>query len=243
MEFSKSIKSKFPWFLAVAASLALSSANAAVVTSITQPLLTPSPDAIDSYLDDLGGGIETAESLTATADIDVQNISWWGSYDGTPSTDDFIVRVFADAAGSVGGLLYELASAPAMRSLTGVQDIFGEDVYAYSLDLASGALALEDGLSYWLSIVNISNTGNNPVGWYWAESSVGDGANAYREPALSPDWIVDSPSIDLAYEITGVTDDPDAVVPVPSTLLIMLLPLGALAMNRMRRGVRAIDFA
>lgn len=206
--------------------LVTTSAASAVV--IEQPLKMPDPDGLDSYLDDIGAGVESADSFTVTTPMFVETISWWGVYGifPEPANDDFLVRVFADAAGEPGALLYEGANLAVSRSATGLVDVFFADIFEYSYDLpAADVFALPNG-AYWLSVVNVSNVAPDFADWYWSESEAADGVNAYREPLFDPVWIIDDPSIDFAYRITGSAQSVGEVPVAPTWLLLLLtMPL------------------
>ncbi len=130
-------------------------------------------------------GTETAETFIVTTPIDVQNITWWGSYDPDVTADDFIVRVFLDNFGLPDnvGVLYEAVSASVVRTATGA-DSFGADVYEYSHDIALGTLVLNPG-TYWLSVVNVSKSIPTLQHGSGRRATV-DVTNAYREVYLLP---------------------------------------------------------
>jgi len=149
---------------------------------------TQAPDHDELYDSDATAGPQGIVQLIAndfalTQPERITGLRWWGGYSydpGVPSTDDFTIRIFGEANGLPGQLLYqEQVGADVNRTATGhtIHSAIGDfDEFAYRAALASPFDA-QPGVTYWLVISN--NTAGHPAVWGWEESNEGSGLMAY----------------------------------------------------------------
>lgn len=195
----------------VLGSLLAFSASAHAVVIEQAPL-----DGGDGVLSVMDFGAQLAESFQFLSDVELSDISWWGSYfTGPQPTEEFTVRIFGDSAGDPEAVpLFETIFFGNGDDSEGMLDLFGGTIYRY--DIALGApVMLSGGVDYYLSVVN--NDSNDD--WYWLESTGGD--NWAR--ILDGDaWGYEANSLDLSYRLTA---DVVAKVPETPTWLLMSMPL------------------
>ena len=178
----------------------------------------------DGLISQFDGG-QVADNFTLAADVELTGITWWGSYEGSPTgNQDFKVRLFSDVSGSPDTSWFNEYSYNGIGVDSGMDDLFGADIFQYDLSIAS--LSLTAG-SYYISVVHddIATDVNSLIDWYWLESASGDN---WARGIDGQSWNLQLANVDLAYRLTGEV----ASVPEPATLTLMLLPLGLIMARR-----------
>src|SRR6516165_630172 len=82
---------------------------------------------------DFGRAQQEADNFVLAQSASVQSIHWWGSYaNGDLPTDNFTLRLFADAAGNPAlPPFVDLALTSVTRTATTLHDNLGDLIYAY----------------------------------------------------------------------------------------------------------------
>jgi len=201
--------------------LAIFSLSAQAVVIEQAPL-----DGGDGGLSVVDAGAQLAESFQFSSNVELNDISWWGSYTSGPQpTESFTVRVFADDSGEPATTpLFETAYSGNGDSSDGLFDLFGGTVYRYDVSLVS-PLSLFGGIDYYLSVIN--NDANDE--WWWLQSNGGDN---WARVADADSWSYINNSLDLSYRLTAGAV---AQVPEPGPMLLMSLPLFFLVARLMRK--------
>lgn len=164
--------------------------------------------------------------VLAPASNVVRDVHWWGRYgsrDVAPASDNFAIRIFADAAGRPAADPLHTAAllAPVTRTL--IEDPAGTQWTTYfAYDAAISPIALAAGTTYWLSIVN--DTAPAVADWLWASTTT-DGRATFRDDP-SDSWSSFEPQ--QAFELT----DSGTAIPAPATALLLGLASAALAVTR-----------
>lgn len=127
----------------------------------------------------------------------VNEIRWSGSFAGgsTPVTAPFRIRVFADAQGQPGTLVYEQSG-----TFQGVSTGFQTDSSSV-MEYRSGAvldLSLSGPSTYWISIAHDFSPAF--IQFLWSRASTADGAAASTNSDTGP-WKVSSPDRDCAFQL------------------------------------------
>lgn len=156
----------------------------------------------------------------------ISDVHWWGFYSplSTPSVpDNFTIRFFANVAGAPAVIPFAQFNVGHVgRADTGA-DVGGQDVYAYSADIAP--LALVAGTTYWLSIVN-DTAADTDDHWGW---SLAVGGNNHSRDQDGDDW-----SLFIGEHAFQLTNDATAVVE-PGTAALLGLGLAAIGFQLRRR--------
>jgi hypothetical protein len=197
------------------------------------------PDNVNAFRSDFAsnnGGPSSTDTQQVSDDFSlagpstVNSVGWWGLYafqdTSVPLTDNFTIRIFADAAGmpSTAPLFQFAVGNSVNRVDTGIQ-IQGFEQFSYTATLPATLLGAG---SYWLSVLNNSTGQTND--WFWSTSndSAGDAMN--RDTEASP-WAPAAVSSDFpngfetAFNIGGAAAAaPDA----GSSALLLGLALAAL---------------
>jgi len=201
--------------------LAIFSISAQAVVIVQAPL-----DGGDGDLSVLDFGAQLAESFQFSSNVELSDISWWGSYTfGPQATESFTIRVFADDAGDPATTpLFETSYSGNGDGSEGLLDLFGGTVYRYDISLVA-PLSLPGGIDYYLSVMN--NDANDE--WWWLESSVGDN---WARGFDGDNWSYSQADFDLSYRLIA---EEVAQIPEPGPLLLMSMPLLFLATRMMRK--------
>lgn len=202
--------------------------------SVNASLYSQSPlENGDGILSELDQGAQVADNFQVSQNSDLTGIRWWGSYDTSPAgiSENFVVNIFSDDAGAPGTALatFDFNSLAGTRTDTLKTDLFGSSIYEYFIDISTAAKSLMATTTYYLSVVHDDQVGdpNSLLNWYWLESAAGDN---WTRPIGSQTW-TNNNNITVAFELAG-NPTPKGSVPAPATLLLMLAPLGLLAMRK-----------
>lgn len=164
----------------------------------------------DAIFANSSSGAIIADNFNIASDVNLEALTWWGSYD-TSDIDDFIIRLYDDNAGSPGANIQSYSGISVNSSTTLLFDISGAPVYRYDFGLPS-PVSLTAG-NYFLSITNETTQS----GWYWLNGADGDNQQ-WALAANSITW--ESLSInDLAFSVQYTET---AVVPVPPAFVFMM---------------------
>ncbi len=175
-------------------------------------------DGGDGLLSNLSSNLQNADNFSVAGAISVQSLRWWGSYDGAPDADSFVVRILADDSGSPSSVIArEYTPVAVMASATGLLDIAGSTLYQYDFALPAG-FDLATG-AYYLSIMNETLNAN----WYWAFGSGGDATN-WARAADGDSW--GAGRADFSFSIAG------AALEVPEPGVLALLAIGLLGVGQ-----------
>ena len=171
-----------------------------------------------------------AEDFTLAANITITNIRFWSiqssasDYSGSLS-----LAIYADAGGTIGGLVTSLSGALAETS-TGLSTSFGYGEYVFDIP---GSIALSAG-NYWLALLDgLSPSPVTPSEILWETTTVGLGSTAQY---LDGQTWVDS-GLNLAFRIDGREATPPPPPPngVPAPNTLALLFASVLAASALRR--------
>jgi len=124
--------------------------------------------------------------------------------------------------------LAEIAAGDVGRTATGQK--VGSDVYEYTAAFAP--VVLNPITTYWLSIVNDTTADRDDL-WYWpVKSSIGNGATRNADGAA---WAGSDPfpEPELPFSFTG------PLVPEPTSIALVAVAMGALAVAARRRNWRS----
>jgi RHS repeat-associated protein len=138
----------------------------------------PSPTAVIQRI---------ADDVTFDRPVTLHSIRWWGGYSydpATPTSDNFTIRIHADAGGRPGTVLHQTAAGNGVARRTTGRIITSEsgDTPEFEYEAAlSAPFDAAAGQTYWLSLIN--DNGAHPARWGWASSPDGDGAIAYQHGA------------------------------------------------------------
>ena len=178
------------------------------------------PDYGNAYFSDAGGNYPfqaIADNFGLSSNTAIGSVGVWGVYyPNNILADNFTVKIYADAFGAPGTLLYSGAPTSTNSVDTGV-DAFGVDVYETTMTLAAPFNAAAS-TQYWLSVVNSTGLGSD---WGWVTATA-DSAGAYTLDSGGSWSALGTSSSMRLYE-----------VPAPSSLA--LLGLGGLIARRLRR--------
>ena len=137
-------------------------------------------EVLDADLEAGPSGIvqRVADTFVLPVDAVVTGFNWWGGYSddiGAPAADDFRIKIYADASGLPGTLLYdEHIGNNRTRWLTDRIITSGSGnvpEYAYLASLTE-SFAAEAGVTYWFSIEN--DTTGHATTWGWGEQQQGE---------------------------------------------------------------------
>lgn len=198
------------WVLGMTLAVLSGTASAAVLYE-QQPDV--SGDSYSSYLD---AGQMLAEDFTLGSAVNLDGITWWGSFVTDDDLDNFHVALFTDLGN------------PPLADLTGTaitRSDAGNDIFEYRL---ATPLALDAG-DYFLRVVQ------DATEWYWQRALTGNGIFWYYLAGNSG-WDSsgnDDPPMqaDLALRLTGQLQQS---VPEPGTLGLLLAAGAALVVVRRR---------
>ena len=170
------------------------------------------------------------DNFTLSADRHLTGVTWWGAYVnyGTntlpaPDTTAFEFRFYADAGSKPGNLLYAQSTSTFTPFYLGGSTVDGEpaSVYRLSADLPL-AFNAQGGTTYWLSIVSHSAT-YTPIVFAWGVGTGGDALSLQNGSGAA----FQSFNTDRAFQLRSV--------PEPSSLALVTLAFGTLAIGRFRR--------
>ena len=226
-----------PHFMKLAMGLLLISLSAITGISEAAPLYEQSPiDFINGYEADSSSPL-LADNFTI-AHSNLESISWWGAYLDI-NTDDFVVKLYSDLAGT-GMLLQDFGSVSVGQTPL-PPNLVSPAYYKYQFDLST-PLELLAG-TYYLSIQNLGSST-----WFWLTGNPGNGSfwNFIDTPAPPLHWSIardDQDQVipqDLAFRLEG---SPIQNAPEPDIMMLMLLGGGMLATSfklRLRRNSRVV---
>jgi hypothetical protein len=163
---------------------------------------------------------QVSESFVLSSpDTKFNTVNWWGAYFGadTPTfPDDFTLRLFDDVSGHPAvNPTYEELIGDVGRTDTGLLDVFGDHIYAYSATV--GPYTFSAGTQVWLSILN-DTTSDTDDRWTWASPGTG---GYYKRTSDGVAW-TQQPTVDMAFNLE--------LVPEPSALV--LIGFGVLVLRR-----------
>lgn len=181
----------------------------------------PIPDG-DGRFSHFTAGAQNADNFVLSASATITDLRWWGSYDGV-DTDNFLVRILSNSAGSPGTISQTYINPVVTRSSTSLTDIAGSDVYQYDLDVLDFGLTAG---TYYVSVMNDTTTAN----WYWLFGTGGDSQSWSRGTDVDP-WAIGSD--DFALEILGTVRSVPTPTPEPETLVLLLMGFAAMGAGRL----------
>jgi hypothetical protein len=183
------------------------------------PIFTQHVASNTGYPSELEFGVLIADDFSIAANDTARSVSWRGAYafdNSAPAVDDFEIRFYANAAGEPGALLQTFAVGNAV-SRTLVGPLLGFTEYGYSANLGTG-FDIAAGTTYWLVIAN--DTAGDNDNWYWSVQR--DVGNVQLTTDAAASWGTAAPAAAAYFAL-----DNAAVVPEPSSLLLMGLGLAA----------------
>ncbi len=218
---------------ALLALVALPAAQASV--QFSHPYDFESTNAFSSYYSDPNTGVhQSFADYYWDGSFSITDFHWWGTpWFDNADIDGFMFQIYDEAAGAPlpGNLLYEQFVAGDANAAPTGDDVVGNPVYSYWMDLTAPFTPVAPG-NLWFSVYAISD--GDLDNWFWA---LGDG-----DP-FQDDWIyegmtnwyhlyeIDPGNPDgFAFEITG-----GDAVPEPTTLALFGIGLIGMAIRRFRR--------
>ncbi|HBL13948.1 MAG TPA: hypothetical protein DD379_21650 [Cyanobacteria bacterium UBA11162] len=173
------------------------------------------------------GQPQAADDFTLSSDANtITNIQWWGIYDAEENSpigaDDFTIRIFEDAGGSptINPWL-ESNIGDIGRVVTG-NKLNEYNVFEYQATISP--LSLTPNTTYWLSIINKTQSDSN-YRWYWLTSaSQGNSYYRFNEGEMWTELSNEDP--EFAAELAFQLNDDSTQVPEPASVF-GLLALGA----------------
>lgn len=181
-------------------------------------------DGGDSYYAAPSVGQQLVDDFALTFTADVEQISWWGGYDGNidAGDDSFRVRLYGNVAAS-GSVLHEFNSASATRTAELLVDSVQNAIYKYTFALPT-PVQLGMG-SYFLFVENLGSSD-----WVWVTSATGGNGLWFRD-AEGNNWLSFDQNLAMQIEGSRVTTP----VPEPGTLALLgLAGIGGLLARRRR---------
>jgi hypothetical protein len=218
-------------FLCTVAILA-NSAYAEVL--LPNPLTGPSHGFASNWSGGVGYAI--ADDFTLNTNAIINDVHWWGFYNGLESggdlpEDNFTINFWTDDSGMPGDLLTG-TSLTVTRTGTGFIESNEEfpnidsDIYYYAADLAEG-VGVTGGETYYIELFN--STADRS--WCWSDKRPAIGDLWYRSGNL-PGWSPHETGVsdtDMYFELTGTS------VPIPEPATVLLLGTGLVGLVGFRK--------
>ena len=194
----------------------------ATTTAMADSLYSQAPiDGGDGRFSHFAAGTQNADNFVLSNPAVISDLRWWGSYDGT-DTDNFLVRILANSAGSPGAIVRSFTSPAVVRSATSLTDILGAEVYQYDFDLTNFALTAG---TYYVSVMNDTTAAN----WYWLFGTGGD-SQSWSRGTDGDLWTTGSD--DFALTVFGIPQAVPTPAPEPATLGLLLAGFAAMGAGR-----------
>lgn len=169
-----------------------------------------------SYLSNVEGGYENADSFSVSDTVNITSVMWWGTDAGV---GDFLIRL--------GSSLGSWSSLTGTVNKTATTDFDSEDrsIYQFEQFLAS-SLTLTAG-DYFLSISHETED------WYWTIGTQ-DGASGYPGSFwIDEDNRAEDDFNDFSFQLTGERQVQQSV-PEPNVFVLMLIGMvmGSMVLRR-----------
>lgn len=167
----------------------------------------------DSYLSNVAGGFENADSFTVSDTVNITSVMWWGTDAGV---GDFLIRL----ASSLGSW----SSLTGTVSKTATTDSDSEDRLIYQFE-QSVAHSLAAG-TYFLSISQEADE------WYWT-TGVQDSVLGHSGSFWTDQIWFDDDFNDFSFQLTGERQVQQSV-PEPGVFVLMLIGMvmGSMVLRR-----------
>jgi MYXO-CTERM domain-containing protein len=161
-----------------------------------------------------------AENFIPDFSASIEQVTWWGSNNDNVHVNAFTIKFYEDNGGMPGAHLYTESPSSVASVDTGI-DMFGNDVYQYSVVL-NLPVSVDGGTQYWFSVTNATSVSGT---WGWTSGDSADvslaGSSDHGET-----WWSTFGGVSMRLEGT--------VVPAPASLGLAGLA-GVAAMRRRRR--------
>lgn len=168
----------------------------------------------DSYLSNVAGGFENADSFSVSDTVNITSVMWWGTDAGV---GDFLIRL-----GSSLGNWSSLTGTVNKTATTG-SDSDGRLIYQFEQSVAHSLAAG----TYFLSISQEADE------WYWT-TGVQDSVSGHPGSfwGADQDWFDDDFN-DFSFQLTGERQVQQSV-PEPSVFVLMLIGMvmGSMVLRR-----------
>ena len=141
---------------------------------------------------------QIADDFKPSVDGSIAFLNWTGKYHDSsePAAKRFELRLFADAAGHPGNLIFS-QSLPVAASPIGGLDIGAHKLLNYTAAL-TGSPILKTGSTYWLSIREIDPSTSAMWSWSFHNSDVAGGYSYRRKGSAL--WVTGAQ--DMAYSLS-----------------------------------------